>query len=61
MGLGDFAPLAVKVKVLGSSIDCRREEPRERVGPGGGGGGDGAGGDGADDGGGGGGTELGEA
>ncbi|RGP65688.1 mitochondrial ribosomal l37p [Fusarium longipes] len=36
VGLGDFPPLAVKVNILGSSMEWRREEPRERVVGGGG-------------------------
>jgi len=35
-GLGDLAPLAVKVNILGSNMEWRREEPRERVVGGGG-------------------------
>jgi hypothetical protein len=31
LGLVDLVPLAVNVNILGSNIDCRRDEPRERV------------------------------
>lgn len=58
LGLVDLAPLDVNVNILGSNIDCRRDEPRERVL---GGVGEGAlGGAGADPGGGGGGMETGD-
>ncbi|KAF4332139.1 mitochondrial ribosomal L37p [Fusarium beomiforme] len=63
-GLGDLAPFAVKVNMLGSNMDWRSDEPRERVV---GGGGEGAlGGAGTDPedgggGGGGGGAALGDA
>lgn len=58
LGLVDWAPLAVNVNILGSNIDCRRDEPRERVLDGVG---EGAlGGAGADPGGGGGGAETGD-
>lgn len=63
VGLGDLAPLAVRVKADGSSIDWRRDEPLDLSWTGGSGeGAEGA--EGVDDGGGGGGgggAELGEA
>lgn len=55
-GLGDLAPLALRVKALGSSIAWRRDDPLALVGPGSGGGELGLGGAGAAEGGGGGGA-----